>query len=269
MKRLVTGIIGSAVALFAIFGLPEPAFYLFCLLLFLVAAGEFHRIGQFWAPELPRWPLLGAIGLLSFAFCWPELAIPPALGSLGQGLALGAALVLFCSLAVLFGRGPVAESLSSMSMLAFGALYFAVPLAAAVALRRQSPWVLLLAAAIIWIGDAVALYAGRAFGRKKFAPVISPNKTWVGAVASLLSALAVTAAWGWWRLGSVEVNLLLVGVLTSCAGQAGDLVESMLKRGAGVKDSGNILPGHGGLYDRLDALLLGAPVMWLGQQLIQ
>lgn len=269
MKRLVTGIIGSAVALLAIFSLPEPAFYAFCLLLFLLAAREFHRIGRFWAPHLPLWPLLIAIGLLSLAFCWPGLVFAHAFSPSGQALALGIVLVLFCSSSVLLGRGPVAESLAAMSILAFGALYFAVPLAAVVGLRRLSPWVLLLAAAIIWVGDAVALYAGRAFGRKKFAPVISPNKTWVGAVASLLSALVVTAVWSWSRLGNVEASLLLVGALTSCAGQAGDLVESMMKRGAGVKDSGNILPGHGGLYDRLDALLLGAPVMWLGQQLIQ
>jgi phosphatidate cytidylyltransferase len=95
------------------------------------------------------------------------------------------------------------------------------------------------------------------------APVVSPKKSWEGAAAGLAVSLLATVAWGCWRLGGVDFELLAIGVLTAVASQLGDLVESLLKRGAGVKDSGGLLPGHGGLYDRLDAMLFAAPVMLL------
>jgi len=128
----------------------------------------------------------------------------------------------------------------------------------------------------VWSGDICALYVGRHFGRHKLWPRLSPNKTWEGAVASLVGScifgMAVVFAGDWFtqqessftRLHTTEpwwVFLILAAGL-NVAAQFGDLLESALKRGAGVKDSGTILPGHGGVLDRIDALLLAAPVLW-------
>jgi phosphatidate cytidylyltransferase len=128
----------------------------------------------------------------------------------------------------------------------------------------------------VWSGDICALSVGRRFGRHKFSPRLSPNKTWEGAAASLVGScifgMAVVFAGDWFtqqessftRLHTTEpwwVFLILAAGL-NVAAQFGDLLESALKRGAGVKDSGTILPGHGGVLDRIDALLVAAPVLW-------
>jgi phosphatidate cytidylyltransferase len=123
-------------------------------------------------------------------------------------------------------------------------------------------WALTVVLAV-WVGDSVALFAGRALGKQKLAPKISPNKSQEGAVSGLLASMAVGAvsiqAFGlgdWW-IG------LAAGAAISIAGQIGDLAESLLKRQAGVKDSGSIVPGHGGILDRIDALLFAFPVGFL------
>jgi phosphatidate cytidylyltransferase len=134
---------------------------------------------------------------------------------------------------------------------------------------------------VVWAGDIAALYVGRAWGRHKLAPTLSPNKTWEGAIGSVLGSLVVAggllalsaqlANWNIVRLsfhGEIWYWLVLA-VIVNGAAQVGDLAESALKRSVGVKDSGAILPGHGGILDRIDALLLAAPVMWYAQAIHQ
>ena len=150
-----------------------------------------------------------------------------------------------------------------MGALAFGALYLGLPLAAVTELQGRAPWSLFLLLAIVWLGDSAAYYVGTRFGRRRLAPIVSPNKSWEGALASLAASAVAAAVWSVWRDGSVDGLLLCFALVTSSAAQVGDLVESLLKRGAGVKDSGSLLPGHGGFLDRLDALLFAAPVWWL------
>jgi phosphatidate cytidylyltransferase len=128
--------------------------------------------------------------------------------------------------------------------------------------------VLVLLLAIVWLGDTAAYAVGSRWGRRRLAPVLSPKKTWEGAAAGLAASLAGAAAWCGWRLGEPSAAVVAIGLVTAVAAQAGDLVESMLKRAAGVKDSGQLLPGHGGVLDRLDALLLAAPALLLGLWLI-
>jgi phosphatidate cytidylyltransferase len=155
---------------------------------------------------------------------------------------------------------------------------------------RVLVFVLLIA---VWSGDIFAYYAGRAFGKHKLAEAISPKKTWEGAIASLAGAVVVTVLLfhnihyignALVRLGSFASQSVLYpdaklyappwwlaaifGVCVNIAAQLGDLVESALKRGAGVKDSGSILPGHGGMLDRIDALLFAAPVLWFFQSVL-
>jgi phosphatidate cytidylyltransferase len=128
----------------------------------------------------------------------------------------------------------------------------------------------------VWSGDIAALYVGKRYGKHKFSPELSPNKTWEGAIASVVAscifgmALVLLGDWftqqgsSFTRLHTTEPwwVFLILAVALNAAAQFGDLLESALKRGAGVKDSGTMLPGHGGILDRIDALLLAAPVLW-------
>ena len=168
----------------------------------------------------------------------------------------------------------------------FGFLYIVVPLAMLVQLRQQGSgaFLILYALIVVWMGDTVAYYTGRALGRHKLAPRISPGKTWEGTVGSFVGAIVCGTlvfayspqiSSGLLRIGLVTRDqaylppylpplwqFVLLSAVINVAAQVGDLAESLLKRGAGVKDSGNILPGHGGMLDRIDALLFAAPVVW-------
>ena len=139
---------------------------------------------------------------------------------------------------------------------------------AIVQLQARSPWLVLAAMAIVWIADTAAYFTGRAYGRHKLAPAISPGKTWEGvggalvAVAAYALALVPLAAEaGWTREVSALAVAAWIAVAVALAllSVVGDLFESLLKRHAGVKDSGNLLPGHGGILDRVDALLAAMP----------
>ena len=132
-----------------------------------------------------------------------------------------------------------------------------------VCLRYDGPYWALFTLAVIWVGDTAAFFIGGAFGKQKLAPRISPGKTWVGAGASLAAAMlaAAVAARFFWE-GSGYAEPVLLAIALNLAGQLGDLAESALKRNAGVKDSSHLVPGHGGVLDRIDALLFAAPVLW-------
>lgn len=267
MSRILTGIVGVSLGLAAVLLVDGTWFFVLCALVIVMATFEFQRIARFWAPRAPLALLLLSVPVAGYCLAFlPEL---PAARLMP--MVLLAAMVLsggFATLTLLT-RTPVRESLAGVGVLAFGTLYLGVPLASLVQLRNLDPWLLVLTLVIVWAGDVAALYAGRAFGRRRLARVVSPNKTWAGAVAGFVAGLVVVAAWSQWRLDAISTPLMVVGAATACAAQLGDLVESMFKRGAGIKDSGHLLPGHGGMFDRLDALLLGAPVMLLGLLLIE
>ncbi len=259
MKRLITAAIGASLALWALFNLQEVPFFCLVAVLFCLAAWEYARILRHWAPGAPLWLVVPLVPLTA-------LVLSPSLAELlpkGGVLVLAGLLSLGAGLAVLMARAPVEQAAPAMGALAFGALYLGLPLAAVAELQGRAPWLLFLLLAVVWLGDSAAYYVGTRFGRHRLAPVVSPNKSWEGALASLAAAVVAAAAWSAWRGGSVDVLLVGLAVVTSAAAQIGDLVESMLKRGAGVKDSGALLPGHGGFFDRLDALLFAAPVWWL------
>ena len=161
---------------------------------------------------------------------------------------------------------PPVEALPAAGISCSALLLVALPLTFAIRLQGVSlvgPYLLFFALLITWIGDTTAYFVGRAIGRYPFAPHLSPKKTWEGAVASFLGSIlaALLAKY----LGKVNMpSLHIMGMAAACnvGGQAGDLLESAYKRSAGVKDSGAMLPGHGGILDRIDALILAFPVVW-------
>jgi phosphatidate cytidylyltransferase len=122
--------------------------------------------------------------------------------------------------------------------------------------------VVLTLLAVVWVGDSAAYFGGRALGRHKLAPEISPNKTVEGSVAGLMGSVAAGIAMGTWLLGLSAAFMAGISLVAGIAGQIGDLAESALKRSAGVKDSSTLLPGHGGMLDRLDSLMFAAPVFY-------
>ena len=273
MQRLLTAAVGIPLLLAAIFLLPGDWFFAVTVLIIDWAALEFVRLVR---PQAPAAPLHALLVLV------PAAALGLALATEGAGRPwtagapteaalplVGAGLLLTVGIGclVLLGRTPVGEALPAVGAFAFGVPYFALGILAIYRLRQLDPWLLLLGFAVVFVGDTAAFYVGRRFGRRKLAPVVSPNKSWEGAAAGLAAAVASAAAWGWWRLGEVGPELLAVALATAVAAQLGDLVESMLKRGSGIKDSGRLLPGHGGVLDRADAALFALPtllfVIWL------
>jgi phosphatidate cytidylyltransferase len=172
--------------------------------------------------------------------------------------------VLGVAVLTLWTKRPLVEALPAAGVSASALLLVAFPLSFAVRLHgldREGPWLLLFALAITWAGDSVAYFVGRAIGKHPLAPHLSPKKTWEGTVASLAGSLLVAAVFTRW-LSAPLPQLLAMAAVGNIAGQVGDLLESAYKRSAGVKDSGGLLPGHGGVLDRIDALILAIPVVW-------
>jgi phosphatidate cytidylyltransferase len=161
-------------------------------------------------------------------------------------------------------RRPLVETLPAAGISASGLLLIAFPLTFAIRLHglgTEGPVLLLFALVITWVGDSAAYFAGRAVGKHALAPHLSPKKTWEGTMASFLGSLAVAVIFTSWLVVPLP-HLLAMAALGNVAGQVGDLLESAYKRSVGVKDSGGLLPGHGGVLDRIDALILAIPVVW-------
>jgi len=173
-------------------------------------------------------------------------------------------------------RAPLIQVLPDTAQGLFGLIWIAYPLTLIPLLWKQEDGIALVVFLMlcVWFGDIAALYIGRAFGRHKLAPQISPGKTWEGSIASIVASLLAAALLtvtsnALTARGNTLLHIsqplwqtLVMAVILNIAAQVGDLLESAVKRGAGVKDSGSILPGHGGILDRIDALLVATPVLW-------
>ena len=187
-------------------------------------------------------------------------------------------LIIFCSF-----HSPRERVLADSAFSLFALFYIGLSLVTLPLLWIQpdGPALLIFLFCVVWTGDVAALYVGRNFGRRKLAPQISPNKTWEGSAASLAGSLLIAAALvalarelenrsiSTLHFAGPLVRWLGLAMVLNLFAQVGDLVESAIKRGAGVKDSGAMLPGHGGILDRIDALLLAAPALWYAQWIQQ
>jgi phosphatidate cytidylyltransferase len=156
----------------------------------------------------------------------------------------------------------LAHSLPRAALLLMGVVYIFGCWKCALPLHTRNPHWLMYALIINWTGDAGAYYVGRRFGRHKMAPLVSPKKSWEGAAASVVTSGLIAVPYLMHFVGGLPVlGAILLTAAANAAGQLGDLAESAMKRGAGVKDSGAILPGHGGFLDRVDSTLFALPVI--------
>ena len=191
----------------------------------------------------------------------------------GHPVSIELVLLIFLFGAVGIGLGTrrlLAEVLPGLAASAGGIVLIALPLSYVVRISVIDPGgrqLLLFTLCLMWAGDTLAYFVGRSLGRLKMAPALSPGKTWEGAFANVLGSLLVAVAFARWT-GIDTVTLLVMAGAGNVAGQMGDLIESAYKRGAGVKDSSNLLPGHGGMLDRIDSLILASPAVWLVYQLL-
>ncbi|BCA58333.1 phosphatidate cytidylyltransferase [Sphingomonas sp. HMP6] len=240
MLRVLVGIALIAVALAAVWfgGIP---FWMLCVVLGIVMMGE-------WA-DLHATPA-STKRLSQYALSVPLAAMMPMLG-VGPG---------FFALGLLAGAAFFVVITTRLSGLARGIFYVGLPIMALLLLRRQEEGIVftIWALALVWACDIGAYAAGRLIGGPKLAPSVSPNKTWAGLAGGVLLA-SLFAAFMHYRFG-LALRLTLATPALAVLAQGGDLYESWLKRQAGVKDSGTVLPGHGGVLDRLDGLVPVAPV---------
>jgi phosphatidate cytidylyltransferase len=259
MKRVLTAAVLVPLVLFIILRGSYLLLLIVTALVAALAAWEYLAIADAHGAKTPRILTLLCIAAL-YASAWYDQ----------QTLLPVVALAALILLVVCSFRSPLNRVLPDTAFSTFGLLYCGLTLLTVPLLRQQpnGPTQLVFLFCAVWSGDVVALYVGRNLGRHKLAPNISPNKTWEGTAGSIAGSVLVTIALFYSRLLHFEGSLaywLILAVVVNIAAQIGDLVESAIKRGAGIKDSGTLLPGHGGILDRIDALLLAAPALWYAQ----
>jgi phosphatidate cytidylyltransferase len=273
MKRILTAAVLILAVLPLIFFGKLWMITLFAAIIAELAAYEYLRLAAVGAEahdaklRIPIWWM--ALGtMLAFVVTLPDFPLEAQLPVLSA-----LTLALFAWNGFL---SPLIQVLPDTAQGLFGLIWIVYPLTLIPLLWKQEdgPALLLFLMVCVWAGDIAALYIGRTFGKHKLAPRLSPGKTWEGAIASIIGSILVAALVVYVSdtlnaRGNTILHIseplwqsLVLAAIINIAAQLGDLLESAIKRGAGVKDSGTILPGHGGILDRIDALLLAAPVLW-------
>lgn len=288
LRRVLTAVVLIPIVLFLVLRAPVPVLALVAALVALLAVQELLTIAKGYGIQPFELPTYIFVGLFFVLLAVNPGGDKPLLSTaiFVYSVGFAAAVAPFVFLVVAMRRADLARAFPAalVSVLAFG--YVALPLGFLVQLREQwsGAFLLLYLLLIVWAGDISAFFVGRSLGRHLMAPRISPRKTWEGALASLLASLVVGMLLYRYALpistALLDAHLierrdgffalqkpplwptLLLSAAVNIAAQLGDLVESLIKRGAGAKDSGTILPGHGGMLDRIDALLFAAPVLW-------
>jgi len=257
MKRVLTAAALVPLVLAVVLWAPPPLFIVLIVLVALMALREFYDLAQGQGWQLYRW-----LGLVAAAVVVLWVELPPSAEFPATAMAALIACVAAVLLRALSRPERMPNSIGDAGATLLGVLYLGLFMGATGAIRIVwgSAWLIFLLL-VVWLGDTAALYAGKAWGRHAMAPRVSPKKTWEGAAASLVAAFLVGAGFGHW-LAANPLGYGVLAVVLNVAAQVGDLVESLFKRGAQVKDSGGLLPGHGGVLDRIDAMLFAAPLLW-------
>lgn len=288
MKRVLTAVVLIPLVLLVVFGAPFWLFSVVVGLLVVLSLHEYLNIVEHSGIEPVRWvayPL--AILIVVYMSSVVSIWFGESVRHYTRYLAPVSGWIVVLLTSLLFGvpvifRRELRTALAAAASSAFGLFYVAIPLAGLIYMR-WTPRISVLIVFIllsVWAGDIAAYYVGKNFGSHKLAPVVSPNKTWEGAVASLVASVFVAwlvfhfckpierlfvFQWAFYEILPSQVapvHAIVLGGITNVAAQFGDLFESAIKRGAQSKDSGSLLPGHGGILDRIDALLFAIPVVW-------
>ncbi len=286
LKRVLTAVVLIPIVLLLVLRAPVPALALVAGVVALLAIHELLKLSEAYEIRPLRWPTYIFVGLFFLAIATPG-ATPLLSTSAFTFTALCAAVLApFLFLAIAMHRTELASAFPAALVSAFAFVYIALPMASLVQLREQwqGGFYLLYLLLLLWAGDVFAYFIGKPFGRHRMSPRVSPNKTWEGAVASVIASVAVgllmfnyalPISTALLHMDLIELRdgvfnnqqpslipVIALSIVLNIAAQLGDLVESLIKRGAGAKDSGAILPGHGGMFDRIDAMLFAAPVLW-------
>jgi phosphatidate cytidylyltransferase len=288
LKRIATAVVLIPIVLALILRAPVPVLAVVAGIVALVTIHEFLKLTESYGIEPMGWSthLFAGLFFLMLAVSGEGETALLSTGKFLVVLAFTAAIVPFIFLTRAMRGGDLRRGYPAAAASVFAFTYIALPMGMLVQLRQQwaGAFYLLYLLLVVWAGDIFAYFVGKSMGRHLMAPRISPKKTWEGAAASVLASVGV----GWLLfhyalpLSSALLSagliqrrdglfgleqpamgpIILLTIVVNIAAQLGDLVESLIKRGAGVKDSGAILPGHGGMLDRIDALLFAAPVLW-------
>ncbi len=261
VTRAITAIVMIVALACVLFLVPRVSWIFFCALIAAAAAYEWGRlIGLSRNSDS-----VFVIGIALFVAIWPMLALPNIYSQVIYVLS-----AVFWVLLVPYWLWKYSRPPSRIIAIAAGTLVIVAAAIALIALRDGGAWFVLCILGVIWVSDTAAYFVGSALGRRKLAPRISPGKTWEGALGAMAFVALYAILWVYFSDGvlpsrfteSSSGGLLLMGLMLLLAilGIYGDLFESYLKRTAGVKDSGGLLPGHGGVLDRIDALLPALPV---------
>jgi phosphatidate cytidylyltransferase len=261
-RRIYTVILVAPLLYAAIRYLPPVALTCIVVVAGCLSLYELYRLCVRPSPQ----PLAMGIGLVGCT----ALIVGPHYPTMMQPSLL-IVLVAVLSIPLLINM-PFHDSLKEGAIIMTGLLYIGLTLSYLVMIRLlpQGEWLLLFVLLVTWAADTGAYYVGTLCGQHALAPRISPKKTIEGLVGGLLGAMLFAYAARWWFLSEISVvDCLLLAVLLTIAGLWGDLAESAVKRSVGVKDSGGLLPGHGGMLDRLDSLLFTAPAFYYYVTLIE
>lgn len=249
MTRFLTAIPLVLLALYLVFWSPQPVFVGAAVLTGLLCYREYADLVTRHGIRNPAW--LGVAGGLA-------IVLTPA-----PFVFLAMVLVVIAAFMLSLTSDDLKSVLTYVACVALGVLYTFAPWRLAVNLRAVSVHLLFFALALNWAGDSVAFYIGKKFGRHRLAPVASPKKSWEGAIAAVVGSVVFGLVYlGYFSRSIPKWEVILMAIAGNIAGQFGDLAESAMKRGAAVKDSGTLLPGHGGLLDRLDSSLFALPVVY-------
>jgi phosphatidate cytidylyltransferase len=262
LKRILTALCLLPIFIFVVI---SPKIYFFAALTAVAAVlAELEYFSIAKGCGFNPWKALGVCWTLAFiaVALWPR--------SLQLEVVISAG---FMSLIImtLFSKYDLKKAFDSISSTIFGVFYIGFFLAYFIALKSQGTErgkdLLLLLAFTVWAGDTAAYFVGSAIGKHKLAPKISPKKSWEGSIANVAASLLMAHIARLTFIQSIDgTDVLILGFAISVIGQLGDLFESVLKRAAEIKDSGNILPGHGGILDRIDSLIFTAPVLYYYHQ---
>jgi len=275
LQRIATGVILALVVVTAIWISPPIVIAGLAAVVAILALIEFFDLGdRVGLRGYKKWTYVCTLLVCYSQYCVGHLRLRTFEGGLsvirdaqGGFLSLEAALLIFifgCVAIGLASRRPLHETFPAIAISSAGVLFVAFPFSYVVRLNQVEVYgrqLLLFTLVLVWAGDVLAYFVGKSLGRVPMAPALSPKKTWEGALGNVFASMIAAVFFARWMQIDV-ITLVIIAAAANIAGQAGDLIESAYKRGAAVKDSGVILPGHGGMLDRIDSLILAAPVAW-------